>query len=229
MGDSVRFLAIELSAEGVRETAESRRVFVPRAEVLALEVRRGIVGWRAVPPATIGGLLIVGATLLACAFTGIIEAGFGTGAAPLTGACVPVLLLGLYVVWFATRSALHLCVRTCRGTRAMLFHGDVCLPSLAEALAGARLRFGYEVTWNFPEPHASSTPYRGAGAWPAFDAHASALAREVPGGDAAPRADAVEQVRELRPAAHVREPRVAPVPQLDGDLDLRARVSMTMR
>ncbi len=159
----LRFLAIELGPDGVAEWGDrAHAVFVPRAEIAAIEVRHGLAGVRPVLHALVGVAILVGAVVLAVALGGAFDAGFSGGAAPLSGACVPLVLLGAYVVWFALRPTLHLRVRTRRGACAMRFHGETDLESIATILAEAQRRYGYVVRWIVLEPRVAKTAYRSA-------------------------------------------------------------------
>jgi hypothetical protein len=103
--------------------------------------------------------LIVGGAILALGLAGFYDLGFGQGAAPLTGACIPVMMLGAYIVWWATRPLAYLRLRARRGAHTtMIVLGDD-IESLPEILERARRHFGYAVRWKL-ELESVESPYR---------------------------------------------------------------------
>ena len=120
-----KYLAVELSAEGAAEWADRRRVvFVPRDQIVGIEVRRGIAGERPVLQVIVG-----------------VAAG---------GA--PIALVGGWVLWTGVRPAYYLRVRTHDDARKLVLDRKVDLAQLSTMLEAARSRFGYAVDWAIDEP-----------------------------------------------------------------------------
>lgn len=155
----VRYLTLELTTEGIAEWDDHRHaVFVPRDAIVGIELRRGPGGERPIVQIVVGlVLLALGVTLL-----GALAAAGGSprtaGRVSVAGA--PLTIVGVYLLWSAVRPALYLYVRLKGDARKLLIRGKADLPSLAEALREASVRFGYEVTWQIPRPEQPGRPYR---------------------------------------------------------------------
>ncbi len=159
----LRHLSVELDHEGISEWVDAKRLLrMSRAEIVAIEVGHGVVGVRVVLQVLLGIVLVVGGAVLASGLAGLYDSGFGGGAAPLTGACLPVMMLGAYIVWWATRPCLYLRLRSHRGARTIALGSESDVGSLAEILSRAGKRFGYRVEWTVAEPQSAATPYRDA-------------------------------------------------------------------
>jgi hypothetical protein len=130
---------VEFGPDGVAEwSGEHREVFVPRREILAIELRRGIAGDRLVVPLGVG--FVVGY------WAGYVGRG---GMGPLA-AVVPVAILVAYVVVLGMWPGYRLRVRTRHGSRTIAFSGAIDLRSLAQTLRRAHEQFGYSVSWAVP-------------------------------------------------------------------------------
>jgi hypothetical protein len=158
---SVRYLGVELGADGAAEWLDGRRaVFVAREAVIDVELRRGIAGERPVLQFVLGGgALVLGAALL-FTLAGVLDGAWSPVAARFAAAGVPLSILGAWVLWTGARPAYYLRVRTALDARKLLLARRVDLPELSTALHEASRRFGYRVSWALddPRPPTSTLP-----------------------------------------------------------------------
>jgi hypothetical protein len=160
--EPLRYLSLELGEEGVAEIGEDRRVvFVPRADITGLELRRGIAGERPVLQVVVGFALIALGLSMLGALQAVLEGFLPRTSGRIAGGGAACIAVGAYILWTGLRPAHYLWVRSSRDARKVLILGRVDLGHLAEILAKAKLLYGYEVAWQVKKPGApDARPYR---------------------------------------------------------------------
>lgn len=160
-GAGIGCLGVELGAEGAAEwMGRQRIVFVPRDRIVAVELRRGIVGERPVLQVVVGVVAIVLGLALLSSVVGVFESTWLWMSARIAAAGAPLAMLGGYVLWSGVRPGYYLLVRTNDDARKLLFHGKIDLAEVSRVLEFAHARFGYAVEWNIQHPRPPLAPFR---------------------------------------------------------------------
>jgi hypothetical protein len=158
---TVRYLSVELSAEGVAEWVDRRRaVFVPRVEITAIELRRGVAAERPLVQLVLGVAFLVGGVGLVVGGAHGLSSGLVRTSARLLAAAGMLSVLGCYLLYSALRPQHYLFVRNRTDGSKIVFAGKADLRAIEQALRAASERWGYEVTWTIPRPTGMG-PYRG--------------------------------------------------------------------
>ena len=163
--ESVRYLAVELGAEGAAEWADRRRiVFVPRDGIRGIELRRGIAGERPALQVIVGVAAILGGMYLLASLGGVLGLvfmGFASRmAARFAMGGALIACLGAWVLWTGVRPAYFLLVRTADDARKLVLAPTVELEHVSTFLHSASQRFGYVVEWRIDVPRPPVPPFR---------------------------------------------------------------------
>ena len=152
--DNVSYASVVFSEEGVAEFDQHRRAsFVPKSDVLSLEIRHTSGLERPLIAIVVGALITIASLYPLVPLLDWFQQG-GTLQVDL----LPLLafsLLGLWMIWFAVRKRQVLVVHTPKGRRKLIFHGTVDSDAARGALAEAVQRYGY--ISNTATPDASPT------------------------------------------------------------------------
>jgi hypothetical protein len=143
----LRLGSISIAADGITESTREghRTVFVPRAGIERVAIRRGFTCERPIA-SLVGAVVFLGGAAVALGWMmQALRDDYVALRVRLFMVVVIPAVVGAMFLWTLVRRGRYLRVDTTQGPRKLLLRGAVDRDAMREFLSGARSRFDYEV------------------------------------------------------------------------------------